>query len=117
MGVSTDGILAYGYDLGGEEKWHVKEWDNHEYRLNVSWYKDENEEWDGIWEAATNRHADGWSAEIRIPIQTLSFNSALREWDFNVERRIESRLETMRWAFPARQYRVIQTSRAGLLTE
>ncbi len=76
----------------------------------------ENQDWDGIWEAAAARQPNGWSVEIRIPIQTLSFNSALREWDFNVQRRLERRLETNRWAFAARQYRVIQTSRAGLLT-
>ena len=79
--------------------------------------EDENEDWDGIWEAATRRSATGWTAEIRIPLQTLSFDSALREWDFNVQRRLERRLETDRWAFAARQYRVVQTNRAGLLTE
>ncbi len=78
--------------------------------------EDENEDWDGIWEAAAARHATGWSVEIRIPVQTLSFDSTLREWDFNVQRRLERRLETNRWAFAARQYRVIQTNRAGLLT-
>jgi hypothetical protein len=77
----------------------------------------ENPEWDGIWEAATKRTATGWSAEIRIPVQTLSFNPELRDWHFNVQRRIQRRLETDRWAFPARQYQVTQTSRAGLLTD
>ena len=77
----------------------------------------ENADWDGIWEAATHRSDTGWSAEIRIPIQTLSFNPALREWHFNVQRRIQRQLETDRWAFPARQYQVTQTSRAGLLTD
>lgn len=72
----------------------------------------ENVEWDGIWEAATQRSGSGWSAEIWIPIQTLSFNSDLREWHFNVQRRIQRKLETDRWAFPARQYQVTQTSRA-----
>jgi hypothetical protein len=76
----------------------------------------ENTDWDGIWEAATARQPTGWSTEIRIPIQTLSFNAALREWHFNVQRRIQRLLETNRWAFAARQYQVTQTSRAGLLT-
>ena len=76
----------------------------------------ENADWDGIWEAATARQPTGWSAEIRIPIQTLSFNPGLREWHFNVQRRIQRLLETNRWAFAARQYQVTQTSRAGLLT-
>ena len=76
----------------------------------------DNPDWDGIWEAATTRSAGGWSVEISIPIQSLSFKAGLREWHFNVERRIQRYLETDRWAFPARQYRVTQTSRAGLLT-
>ena len=76
----------------------------------------ENADWDGIWEAGTHRSDAGWSAEIRIPVQTLTFNPALREWHFNVQRRIQRRLETDRWAFPARQFQVTQTSRAGLLT-
>ena len=61
--------------------------------------------------------SSGWSAEILIPVQTLSFNPDLREWHFNVQRRIQRRLETDRWAFPARQYQLTQTSRAGLLTD
>src|SRR5215203_4703713 len=76
----------------------------------------ENPDWDGIWEAATARGAGGWSAELRIPIQTLSFKPGLHEWQFNVQRRIQRLLETDRWASPARQYQITQTSRAGLLT-
>ena len=76
----------------------------------------ENAEWDGIWEAATRRTATGWSAELLIPIQTLSFDAGLRQWHFNVQRRIQRRLETDRWAYPARQFQVTQTSRAGRLT-
>jgi len=77
----------------------------------------DNPEWDGIWEAASARTASGWSTEIRIPIQTLSFNPNLRQWHFNVQRRIQRKLETSRWAFAARQYQVTQTSRAGILTD
>jgi hypothetical protein len=76
----------------------------------------DNPEWDGIWDAATTRSEIGWTTEIFIPIQTLTFNPNLRQWHFNVQRRIQRRLETDRWAFPARQYQVTQTSRAGLIT-
>jgi len=78
---------------------------------------DDNADWDGIWDAATKRNSSGWSAEILIPIQTLSFNPDLRVWHFNLQRRIQRRLETDRWAFPARQYQLTQTSRAGVLTD
>ena len=76
----------------------------------------DNSDWDGIWEAATARLPTGWSAEIRIPVLTLAFKPGLHEWHFNVQRRIQRRLETDRWASPVRQYVVTQTSRAGLLT-
>jgi hypothetical protein len=77
----------------------------------------DNPEWDGIWEAVTQRTPDGWTAEIRIPIQTLAFKPGLREWHFNVQRRIQGRLEVDRWASAVRQYTVLQTSRAGVLTD
>ena len=77
----------------------------------------DNPDWDGIWEARTSRSASGWSAELQIPIHSLSFAPELREWHFNVQRRIQRLLETDRWASPARQYQVTQTSRAGLLTD
>jgi hypothetical protein len=76
----------------------------------------DNPQWDGIWTAATVRTASGWTAEVWIPFQTLSFKPGLREWHFNVQRRIQALLENHRWASPVRQYQVTQTSRAGLLT-
>jgi Domain of unknown function (DUF5916) len=75
-----------------------------------------NSDWDGVWEAATARNASGWTVEIRIPIRTINFRPGLREWHFNVERRVQRLLEVDRWAFPTRQNEVTQTTRAGLLT-
>jgi hypothetical protein len=76
----------------------------------------DNPDWDGIWEAATARTSTGWSAEIRIPVLSIAFKPGLHEWQFNVQRRIQRRLETDRWASPHRQYQITQTIRAGLLT-
>ena len=72
-------------------------------------------DWDGIWQAATRRGPFGWSAEILLPVQSISFKPGLHEWHFNVQRRVQRLLEIDRWASPQRQYRVTQTSRAGLL--
>ncbi len=77
----------------------------------------ENANWDGIWEAATARTPNGWSAEIRIPIKSLLFRPGLTRWGFNLQRRIQRLLETDRWASPQRDYKVTQMSRAGLLTD
>jgi hypothetical protein len=76
-----------------------------------------NSNWDGVWDAATHRNAQGWSVEIRIPIQTLSFKRDVTSWYFNVERRIQRLQETDRWASPRRDWAFTQTSRAGLLTD
>lgn len=75
-----------------------------------------NEDWDGEWQAATTRDATGWTAEIRIPIETLSFERDLEEWGLNLQRRVQRLQETSRWASPRLDYAVYQTSRAGLLT-
>jgi Domain of unknown function (DUF5916) len=77
----------------------------------------DNPDWDGIWEAATSRSTGGWSIEIRIPVLSIAFKPGLHEWQFNVQRRIQRRLEIDRWASPNRQYQITQTSRAGLLTD
>ena len=76
----------------------------------------ENSNWDAVWEAATANGADGWSVEIRIPVQSLSFDPTLREWGFNVERRLERLQEVSRWSSPRRDAKISQTSRAGRLT-
>ena len=76
----------------------------------------ESIEWDGIWEAATSTSEKGWSVEIRVPIRTLTFKPGVRDWHFNVERRVQRLLETDRWASASRQYRLRQTGRAGVLT-
>jgi len=77
----------------------------------------ENSNWDGIWMAATRRDANGWSAELWIPMQTLTFEKSLTSWHFNIERRIQRLQETDRWAGPNRDWRLTQTSRAGLITD
>lgn len=76
----------------------------------------ENDDWDAIWEARTQIDSSGWSVEVLIPIQSFSFNKDLKEWGFNVERRIQRNQETIRWANIRRDQWFIQTSRAGLLT-
>ncbi len=77
----------------------------------------EDPQWDAVWEAATARGPRGWSAEIRIPLQSLTFDGSLDRWGFNVERRVERLQEVSRWASPFRDAKIAQTIRAGYLTE
>lgn len=79
--------------------------------------EDENDEWDGIWEAATRRHDRGWTLEARIPVSSLTFGRDLTTWHFNVQRRIQRLQEVSRWASPSRNFQSSQTSKAGYLTD
>jgi len=76
----------------------------------------ENANWDGVWDAKTSITSYGWSAEIVIPAKTLSFKKGLREWGFNIERRIQRLLEKDRWSAIQQDYQVISLGQAGLLT-
>ena len=40
--------------------------------------EEDNPDWDGIWEAATSRLPEGWSAELRIPIQSAGLQGGTR---------------------------------------
>lgn len=57
-------------------------------------------EWDGIWDARARRDANGWTAEMKIPFSTLSFDPARDSWGVNIQRLIRRREEMIRWAQP-----------------
>ncbi|MGD2068801.1 MAG: DUF5916 domain-containing protein, partial [Gemmatimonadota bacterium] len=76
----------------------------------------ENASWDAVWEAGTRRSEAGWTAELRIPLQSLSFRAGLDAWGFNLERRVQRTLEVSRWASPTRDAVLTQTTRAGRIT-
>ena len=58
-------------------------------------------EWDENWEAKTSTNAAGWSAELRIPLRALRFDSSLpvQSWGFQATRFIAERQETNMWAY------------------
>ncbi len=77
----------------------------------------ENPNWDGAWDAQTCINSSYWSAEIRIPVSTLTYNKSLDSWGFNIERRIQRLLEVNRWSGVSLDYTIGQTRHAGLLTD
>ncbi len=79
--------------------------------------EDVNSNWDTVWEARTGRDDQGWNAEIRIPIRSISFKQGLTSWGYNVERRVERLQETSRWSGASLDIEIFQTGRAGLLTD
>ncbi len=37
----------------------------------------ENSSWDAVWEASTVGDAEGWTVEVRVPLQSLTFDASL----------------------------------------
>ncbi len=73
--------------------------------------------WDAIWEAATQKSGNTWSVEIRIPLRSLIFRPDLTSWGLNIQRQVKANQELSRWASPAQNIQMTQTSRAGVLDE
>ena len=57
-----------------------------------------DQNWNGIWQVATSRDSAGWTAEFRIPFQTLRFHDQRdATFGFNVERVIPRKQEDDLW--------------------
>jgi hypothetical protein len=69
--------------------------------------------WDGIWEARAQKDDDGWTAEIRIPFQSLSFNPGTSSWGINFNRIRRGNNEIIAWMSNNRE---INPSTAGTAT-
>ncbi len=56
--------------------------------------------WDPVWDAATQRTPEGWTAEMRIPFSQLRFTQAARQvWGIQLERTIHRNQESAQFAF------------------
>ena len=76
-----------------------------------------NREWDGVWRASARTTANGWTAEIAIPMITLRFpNTPVQSWGINFQRTISRKNETVFWAPIPKAYGLTRVSLAGTLT-
>ncbi len=59
----------------------------------------QDQAWDGVWEARTSVHDEGWTVEFRIPFHVLRFKATEGEqtWGFNVHRWIDRKYEWDYW--------------------
>ena len=74
-----------------------------------------NKSWDGVWTVATSIHDKGWTAEVRIPFQTLNFDPAKDAWGINFQRTIRRKNEEVRWSGHKRNQRLTSPVHAGRL--
>ena len=56
-----------------------------------------SDEWDGIWRGAAIRVDDGWTMEMAIPFNTVTFDPNNDTWGVSFWRRIARRAERMAW--------------------
>ena len=75
-----------------------------------------NEDWDAIWNVATARSDQGWSAEFAIPFKSLNFPPDGTVWGFNISRSIRRKFEEARWAGARFDAQFFQVSEAGEIT-
>jgi hypothetical protein len=79
--------------------------------------RDINSSWDAVWEVKTQRSAEGWTAEFRIPFRTLRFDpGADQSWGINFSRRIRRKNEVTFWSPVPRAYNLMRLSMAGDVT-
>jgi hypothetical protein len=114
----TAQVLRQGEGLGSEDRFavildpYLDRRSGYRFQVNpngVRWealYQDTanlESNWDGIWQGAATRDAEGWTAEMAIPFKTLSFNPSNSDWGINFERTIQRNGETLAWVSRNRQ--------------
>ncbi|MCP5051828.1 MAG: carbohydrate binding family 9 domain-containing protein, partial [bacterium] len=71
--------------------------------------------WDGKWLSAGSRTADGWTAEIAIPFETIKYKPGKNQtWGLGVTRFIPRTLEIDTWSGPMEAY--TRVSQMGSIT-
>ena len=78
--------------------------------------EDPSLDWDGIWDARTQRTATGWTVEIAIPTRTLNFTRGLDSWGANFERNVARVRTVLRWTSPTLDSFFFDLSRGGTIT-
>jgi hypothetical protein len=78
--------------------------------------RDQNSNWDGVWDVRARIAEDGWYAEIRIPFRTLKFSQESDQtWGINFQRRLRRLNENSYWSPIQRIYQLSRVSMAGTL--
>lgn len=78
--------------------------------------RENNSNWDGVWDVRTRIAEDGWYAEIRIPFRTLKFGpSSEQTWGINFQRRLRRLNENSYWSPVPRIHNLSRVSMAGTI--
>lgn len=84
--------------------------------LLVSGNENSNKDWNGVWDAKTTIHDEGWFGEIVIPFTSLKFKKNDQHiWAINFERNIRAKNEQVRWQGWSRDFNFESIVNAGTL--
>ena len=72
--------------------------------------------WNTLWAVKTRFVSDGWTAEVRIPFRSISYDRARSDWGFDLFRLIRRKNERMRWSSVDIRIQSPDISRSGTLT-
>ena len=76
-----------------------------------------NTDWNGVWNVVTTCTDIGWTAEFRIPFNTLQFpKDSVQTWGLNFERNVRSKNEQVNWQGWGRNTSVNNLANAGTLS-
>jgi hypothetical protein len=101
----NDGTTAYHFEL------NIAGVQVDGMRFNDNEYSGE---WDAVWLGAAARDADGWTAEIMIPLDALRYHGDADTFGLQVRRYLPRRQEIDEWSYiPRTSYR--EVSRYGRL--
>ena len=124
----TDRVLRQGQSLAGDDVFaviidpYLDQRNGYRFEVNPNGVRWEGlfqniieveGNWDGIWEARAQRNAEGWTAEIRIPFQSLSFNPDSDTWGLNFNRIRRRDNENIAWMSRNRE---VNPSTSGIAT-
>lgn len=124
----TDRVLRQGQSLGGDDIFavildpYLDRRNGYRFEVNPNGVRWEGlfqnitgveSNWQGIWEARAQRNEEGWTAEIRIPFQSLSFNPDSSTWGINFNRIRRGDNENIAWSSFNRE---LNPSTAGTAT-
>jgi hypothetical protein len=124
----SDRILRQGQSLGSDDIFavildpYLDRRNGYRFEVNANGVRweglfqnivDVEGNWDGIWEAKSVRDDAGWTTEIRIPFQSLSFNPDAAAWGINFNRIRRRSNESIAWVSRNRE---INPSVAGTAT-
>jgi hypothetical protein len=73
--------------------------------------------WDEVWDVRTRQHADGWTAEVRVPFRVIRFpeGTDAQVWGLQIERHIKRGNEIAQWAIAPPNFGLSRLDYAGHL--